>query len=294
MRIFSFYFWFFQLPLWCFLIFLLWFIPWVFFLYSGILIYFPYKEDGITRYIRVTGPVTGFYTKEWASLKEIPVSCKAALVASEDSRFYAHNGIDFDSLKKNMFDHKKTHKTKRGGSSITQQLVKNGFLSREKSYTRKTREIIGALILDAMMTKEKQLEWYFNIVEFGPNTYGLENAAQKYFKIDAKKLTPAQCVALVTILPSPRKWNQSLEKKQLTDFFTQRYKKISINMVNMGLLSRKELYLVQNMNLGFPQHNHMTQQLPSKQKLIEPKESLEVSSNESSDDEENDDDFSDE
>ena len=182
----------------------------MFLLYSGILIYFPYKEDGLSRYLRITGPVTSIFTNNWASQKDIPSSCRAALVASEDTRFYEHNGVDFESLQRSMTVNKRARKTMRGGSTITQQLVKNAFLSRKKSYTRKTREVFGALALDVIMPKDKQIEWYFNIVEFGPNIYGIENAAQRYFKINAKKLSPAQCVALVAILPSPRKWNQSL------------------------------------------------------------------------------------
>ncbi|APJ02831.1 biosynthetic peptidoglycan transglycosylase [Silvanigrella aquatica] len=292
MRLFSFYFWLFQFPLWTFLIFLVWFTPWVFLLYSGILIYFPYKEDGTSRYLRVTGPVTGTLLNNWASSKDIPRSCQVALVASEDARFYDHNGVDFQSLRKNLSENKKSRKIKRGGSTITQQLVKNAFLSRNKNYIRKTREVLGALALDAIMTKEKQIEWYFNVVEFGPNLYGIEEASQRYFKVNTKKLTPAQCVALVAILPSPKKWNQSLEKKILTQFFVQRYKKISINIVNMGLLSKKDLLLVQNMNLGFSSQTTSTTQLPTKQKKIVPQEAPLAPSNESLDDEENDDDFS--
>lgn len=294
MRIFSFNFWFFQFPLWCFLIFLFWFIPWVFLLYSGILIYFPYKEDGVNRYLRITGPITSIFKNKWASQKDIPNSCKAALVAAEDTHFYEHNGVDFESLQKSMTENKRIRKTKRGGSTITQQLVKNAFLSRRRSYTRKTREIIGALVLDVIMPKNKQIEWYFNIVEFGPNTYGIANAAQRYFKIDVKKLTPAQCVALVTILPSPKKWNQSLEKKRLTNFFIQRYKKIYINMVDMQIATRKEVLLVQNMDLGFMQRKLILKQDSAKQKVIEPKEIPGVISNESLEDEENDENINDE
>jgi monofunctional glycosyltransferase len=295
MRIFSFNFWFFQLPLWCFLIFLIWFIPWVFLLYSGILIYFPYKEDGKSRFLRISGPVAGAFTNNWASQKDIPNSCRAALVASEDARFYEHIGVDFEFLQKSLVENKRTHKTMRGGSTITQQLVKNAFLSRKKSYIRKIREVIGALALNVIMSKDKQIEWYFNIVEFGPNTYGIENAAQRYFKMNAKKLSPAQCVALIAILPSPKKWNQSLEKKRLTDFFVQRYKKIFINMENMALISRKELLLVQNMNLGYSQSNSILQKSPTNQKLPEkPRETQSIISNESSDDVENDEDNNDE
>lgn len=287
MRIFSFNFWFFQLPLWCFLIFLLWFIPWVFLLYSGVLIYFPYKEDGATRYIRITGPITSVFSTTWISQKEIPNSCKAALVASEDARFYEHNGVDFESLQKVIKENKKSLKNKRGGSTITQQLVKNAFLSRNRSYVRKTREVIGSLMLDAIMSKDKQIEWYLNIVEFGPDTYGIENASQRYFKIDAKKLSPSQCVALIAILPSPKKWNQSLEKKRLTNFFIQRYKKISFNIMEMQIATRKEKQLIHNMDFAFIPKPQITRQTPVPEKQIESKEILGDDSNESIEDQEN-------
>ncbi|MBX9837992.1 MAG: transglycosylase domain-containing protein [Silvanigrellaceae bacterium] len=294
MRIFSFNFWFFLLPLWCFLIFILWFIPWVFLLYSGLLIYFPYKDDGVTRYLRITGSITSIFSTSWTPKRDIPNSCKAALVASEDARFYQHNGVDFESLKKILNENKKSLKTKRGGSTITQQLVKNAFLSRNRSYVRKTREVIGALLLDAVMSKENQIEWYLNIVEFGPNTYGLEEASRRYFKVDSKKLSPSQCVALIAILPSPKKWNQSLEKKRLTQFFIQRYKKIYFNILEMQIASRKEKQLIQNMDFGFVPRSQITQQVPKPEIIIEPKEIQGDASNESIDDQDNNDDINNE
>ncbi len=251
MRIFSFYFWFLQLPLVLIFFFIIWFIPWIFVLHLGILFYFPYKDDGQTRFLRVTGPVVGLFSKTWVNRKQIPNSCKAALIAAEDGRFYQHNGIDFESIQKIVKEKNKSLKKKRGGSTITQQLIKNAFLSRDRSYLRKTREIVGAVLLDATFAKEKQLEWYLNIVEFGPNTYGLDNAAQRYFKVDAAKLSPAQCVSLIAILPSPRKWNQSLEKKKLTNFFIQRYRQISTNVSEMQIATRKEKTSILQMNLGF-------------------------------------------
>ena len=264
------------------------FIPWVFLLYSGILFYFPYKEDGITRYLKITGPVTSMFSDSWISQKEIPNACKASLVASEDTRFYQHYGVDFDSLQKIIIENKSKKKIKRGASTITQQLVKNAFLSRKKSYIRKSREVIGALFLNAIMSKEKQIEWYFNIVEFGPNTYGIEEASRRYFKIDSRKLSPAQCVALVAILPSPKKWNQSLEKKRLTNFFIQRYKKISFNIMEMHLATKKEKQLIQNMDFGFAQKNQVTKQIPKKETIVAPVEIQGEASNESIEDSDND------
>nr|BFD33298.1 hypothetical protein GTC16762_29160 [Pigmentibacter ruber] len=283
MRIFSFYFWVLQLPLVVIFFFFVWFIPWVFVLHLGFLIYFPYKEDGLTRFFRITGPVIGIFSKTWVNKKEIPNACKAALIASEDGKFYQHNGIDIESIQKIVKDKSKATKQKRGGSTITQQLVKNAFLSRDRSYIRKTRELIGAILLDATIAKDKQIEWYLNIVEFGPNTYGLENAAQRYFKIDAKKLSPSQCVALIAILPSPKKWNQSLEKKKLTQFFIQRYRQISNNIIEMHIASRKEKIDIKQMNLGF---SYKKENLPQQFEPVPPPEATENKNAQNSSEEE--------
>lgn len=251
MRIFSFYFWFIQLPLVLFFFFIVWFIPWIFVLHFGILFYFPYRDDGKTRFLRITGPAVSLFSKSWVNGKSIPNACKAALIASEDTHFYEHNGVDFKSINKIVKNKKASQQKKRGGSTITQQLVKNAFLSRDRNYVRKAREVVGALLLDATLAKDRQIEWYLNVVEFGQNTYGLENAAQRYFKVSAPQLSPAQCVALITILPSPRKWNQSLENKKLTHFFIQRYKQISTNLLEMNIASTKEKIDISHMNLGF-------------------------------------------
>lgn len=294
MRIFSFYFWFFQFPLWIFLIFLFWFIPWVFLLYLGVLVYFPYESDGKTRYLRVTGPVVGFFTDQWVAETDIPKLCKKALIAAEDNRYYDHIGVDFKSLQQNFSQNKKSFKLKRGGSTITQQLVKNAFLSREKNNIRKSREIIGALILNSIMSKEMQLGWYFNVVEFGSDIYGIENAARAYFNTSAKNLNAAQCVALVNILPSPNKWNQSIKNKSLTSFFIQRYNKINYNMKEMRFISSKESDIIKKMDLGFNNKSIITQKLqPNKNNI--PKNSFnELNQNKSIFQEENEDDIDDE
>ncbi|NBW82369.1 hypothetical protein EBR21_11505, partial [bacterium] len=153
---------------------------------------------------------------------EIPKSCKLALVAAEDTKFFIHHGIDFESLEKSYEYNQRRQKKKRGGSTITQQLVKNAFLSRERSYIRKAREIVGAVLLDATSSKDMQLNWYFNIVEFGPNVYGIKDAAQFYFKKAPAALTQRECASLVAILPSPNKWNKSLKAGAPSGFLAAR------------------------------------------------------------------------
>lgn len=178
--------------------------------------------------------MTNSWSNSWVSAEEIPEMCKLALVASEDSKFYEHHGLDFESLQKSYQINTKKQKFAKGGSTLTQQLVKNAFLSRDKTYLRKVREIVGALILDATVSKEAQLTWYLNIVEFGPRVYGLETAALHYFQKHASALDKKQCISLAALLPAPNKWSRSLEpgprKNQPSKFLNARIATISRRM----------------------------------------------------------------
>lgn len=214
-----------------------WFMPWVFVFHTGLLVYFPYEPNGTDRYVRITGPLSKPFHNEWVGSQSIPKNCKNALVSAEDTRFFEHPGIDIESLEKN-YDANKKRKRDRGGSTITQQLVKNAFLSRKRSYIRKAREIAGAVALDFIVSKDTQLTWYFNIVEFGPRLYGISAAAQKYFKKQPKDLSLKECVSLVAILPSPNKWNASLVKKTTTSFMAKRTRVIESRMRALGFLGR--------------------------------------------------------
>jgi monofunctional biosynthetic peptidoglycan transglycosylase len=223
------------------LTFIAWFIPWVFTFYLGLIAYFPYEPDGQSRYLRVNGPVAGWVSDRWTPSDSIPGACKTALVASEDSGFYQHHGIDIESMQKSYKFNQRRKKIRRGGSTITQQLVKNAFLSRDRSYFRKAREITGAVLLDVIMPKDLQLTWYLNIVEYGPNIYGLNDAARFYFSRGATELTPSQCIALVSVLPGPNKWGSSLRKHTLSSFMQSRYRTILSRMILMGLTARQDI-----------------------------------------------------
>ena len=127
-----------------------------------------------------------------------------------------------ESLLQSQKNMRKKNKSVKGGSTITQQLVKNAFLSRSRSYLRKARELTGALLLDATMSKDSQLTWYFNIVEFGPSVYGISAASHFYFKKNPADLSALQCAELVGILPSPIKWGKSLVNGRPSAFLTKR------------------------------------------------------------------------
>lgn len=216
-------------------LFIVWFIPWVFVFKIGILAYFPYTPDG-TRYLRITGPLTSSWTKP----EEIPDICVQSLFSLEDPGFFRHDGVIWNRVKYAYKKNKEAGKIVMGGSTLTQQLVKNAFLSREKSYLRKSREIAGALIADKLVDKIAQLDWYLNIVEFGPHQYGLSEAAHYYFNKKSTDLSPSECVALATLLPNPLKLGTGLKQKNLSDEFKKRYNLIVRGLVYLKFLSIKD------------------------------------------------------
>lgn len=182
-------------------LFLAWFIPWVLVLHLGFVIYRPYEPNGSDRYWRVAGPVFA----DWTPANQIPRSCKAALIHQEDRSFYDHYGFDPENIKRALERNERRGKIRYGASTITQQLVKNLFLSRNKSYLRKAREMTGAVLLNATLSKQDQLAWYFNIVEFGPRIYGIKAAAKAYYGKRPESLSAYECSSLVWVLPSPVK-----------------------------------------------------------------------------------------
>ncbi len=139
----------------------------------------------------------------WTPLSAIDPKLRWAVVAAEDARFFVHDGIDweatYDALRTNL----ERGRYARGGSTITQQLAKNLFLSREKSLLRKVREAVLAWRLDATLPKRRILELYLNVAEWGPGVYGAEQAARHHLGHPVARLTWGEAATLAAILPSP-------------------------------------------------------------------------------------------
>jgi len=178
--------------------------PPVFRLHSSSVTYLAYEPDGRARFTRVVGPRAHEVGGEpWTADSEVSPACRAALIATEDAKFLRHHGLDRAAITVALRRNFSRRRIVWGGSTITQQLVKNVFLSREKSLVRKIREATGALLLDRIMTKDRQITWYLNVAEFGPRVYGLEQAARRYFGRHARELRLSDCVSLFAILPDP-------------------------------------------------------------------------------------------
>ena len=142
--------------------------------------------------------------QQWVPYASISDNLKRAVVASEDANFSDHDGVDWDALEKAYERNNTRHRVVGGGSTITQQLAKNLFLSGSRSYLRKGQEMVIAFMLETVMTKERILEIYLNVVEMGRGVFGAEAAARYYYKIPASRLNAAQAARLAVMLPNPR------------------------------------------------------------------------------------------
>ncbi len=138
---------------------------------------------------------------------KIPDHLKNAFVALEDKRFYEHRGVDYIRILGATVANLKSGSKAQGGSTITQQIVKNAFLSGEKSFSRKLREARLAVSLERRMTKDEILETYLNMLYFGSGEYGVKNAARRFFGCEVEDLTIAQSAMLAGIVKSPTKYN---------------------------------------------------------------------------------------
>ncbi|MCP4221675.1 MAG: monofunctional biosynthetic peptidoglycan transglycosylase [bacterium] len=145
--------------------------------------------------------------QQWVSFAAIPKVLKDAVRVSEDASFYQHNGVDYHELGEAIKRNIKEGKKARGGSTITQQLAKNLFLSTEKSYLRKIKEFFIAGRLEKQLTKNRIFHIYLNVIEFGPGVFGVQAASKYYFKKPVNKLNLVQVVRLVSIIPKPLKVN---------------------------------------------------------------------------------------
>ncbi len=146
----------------------------------------------------------GPQNRRWTPSGRIPPEMKWAVIVAEDSNFYKHEGIDVKAIKQAIKYDLEKKSMARGASTITQQVAKNVFLSREKSLTRKLKEVYLAWRMEQELTKGRILELYLNVVELGPMVYGIGHGAQYYFGKPASALTPRECAFLAAMLPGPR------------------------------------------------------------------------------------------
>lgn len=148
--------------------------------------------------------VVGPQNRYWTPLARIPAEMKWGVILAEDSNFYRHEGVDVTALKKALSYDLEKKRLARGASTITQQTAKNLFLSREKTITRKLKELYLAVRMEQELTKGRILELYLNLVELGPMVYGVGHGSRYYFGKPPALLTPREASFLAAMLPGPR------------------------------------------------------------------------------------------
>ena len=151
--------------------------------------------------------------QQWVPLSRIsPYVIKAVMIA-EDDKFYQHEGFDFEAIQKAVEKDLKAGKFKVGGSTISQQLAKNLFLSPSKNPARKLKEAILTWRLERTLPKKRIMELYLNVVEWGEGIFGIETAARSYYGKSASALGPEEAARLAAVLPNPRKYNPLSQSK---------------------------------------------------------------------------------
>jgi monofunctional biosynthetic peptidoglycan transglycosylase len=184
--------------------------------------------------------------KNWVSYSQISTYQKAAIVSSEDQRFYTHSGFDFEQIEEAIKDSVIKHKKWRGASTITQQLIKNAFLTKDKTLWRKINEFFLATYIEKVLDKKKIFEHYLNIIEYGENLYGINDAARKYFKKSAQGLNPREAAFIAMLLPNPVKFSVSHKRHSLTGFAKRRIVHILRKMAISGKISQDQYYSYAN------------------------------------------------
>jgi len=145
--------------------------------------------------------------QRWVAYERISPSLKRAVIVAEDAAFFQHEGIDFDELEKSVEDSWRKGTRMRGGSTITQQLAKNLYLSPSRNPIRKVEEFLIARRLEAELSKRRILELYLNVIEWGDGVWGAEAAARTYFQVSAAELGPDQSALLAASIINPRRYS---------------------------------------------------------------------------------------
>lgn len=184
--------------------------------------------------------LVGNANPNYTPLEQISPYLRKSVLTTEDPSFFSHRGFINEAFKQSIIKNIKTKKFSRGASTISMQLVKNVFLTREKTLSRKLEEILLVYILEnnRIVSKERMLEVYFNIIEWGPNVYGIGEASRFYFQKNPADLDLNECLYLARIIPSPKKFMyQFNDEGNLREFAVKQESFLTNIMIRRGLLT---------------------------------------------------------
>jgi membrane peptidoglycan carboxypeptidase len=183
--------------------------------------------------------LTNYYDRKfriWVPISRVPDTVVQAVVIAEDDTFFGHKGVNYKATWDALVHDVKKHRFARGGSTITQQMIKNVLLSKEKTISRKIREYILATKAEELLTKRKILEIYLNEVEWGENVYGIEAACRFYLDKHVEELNAAESALLAGMLPNPRYFNPYARMEKARE----RQERVLFNMQQAKILTQEE------------------------------------------------------
>jgi len=188
---------------------------------------------------------------DWTAVTQVSKVALGAIVVSEDWAFYQHNGFDANQMKLALEEDIEKKRFARGASTITQQVAKNVFLDSDKNILRKIKELIIAVQLEKSLKKNKILEIYLNIAEWGEGLFGIRAASRHYFGKHPSELSPKEGAFLAMLLPSPKRYSQSFRDKRLTQYATRTVDSILEKMAQAKYISEEDLALEKVRPLSF-------------------------------------------
>jgi hypothetical protein len=204
--------------------------------FEGSFTYRTYKPDGT-----IGETTTGPNTTSWTAFDDISPFMIAAVLTTEDGAFYKHKGFNHAAIRSSVQANLKARRFVRGASTITMQLAKNLFLARDKALSRKIEEVILTDYLEQIFRKDDMMELYLNVVEFGPDVYGITQAAEYYFGRKPEELNLAECYFLATLLPSPIRYGKLREKGEVPETWMRHLHTLMEIAAKNGKITRAEL-----------------------------------------------------
>ena len=174
--------------------------------------------------------------KKWVPLEQISKPMQLAVIKAEDYKFYKHSGFDFEAIEK-AIQYNKTHKKKKGASTISQQTAKNVFLWPSRSWLRKGLEAYFTVLIETLWPKKRILEVYLNVIEQGHGVYGVEASAQKFFKKPASKINSSQAALMAAVLPNPIRFKIDKPSR----YITRRQRRIMGTKLPSTVISKVEI-----------------------------------------------------
>ncbi len=183
--------------------------------YLGWVVWWKFVDPGMTSFqsrrleeLREKNPKAEL-RHTWVPYAHISDNLKRAVVAAEDDKFIDHEGFDWEGMQKALEKNQRRGRVVAGGSTISQQLAKNLFLSASKTPWRKAQEAVITVMLETLWDKRRILEVYLNVVEWGEGLFGAEAAAHRYYNTSAARLGPEQAARLAVMLPAPRRYEKN-------------------------------------------------------------------------------------